>query len=61
MSDLGKSSGSLESFFSFVFSRVKSHVVASCRISDVLLEDLNSLVPPGVGSVGSTEVVANFD
>lgn len=40
---------------------LKSHMVASCRISDVLLEDLTSLVPPGVGSVDSTEAVANFD
>lgn len=41
--------------------RVKSHMVASCRVSDVLLEDFTSLLPPGVGSVDSAEGVANFD
>lgn len=59
MSDLGRSSGSLESFLSFVCSGVKRQ--ASCRTSDVLPEDLTSLVPPGVGSVDSTEVAADFD
>lgn len=60
MSDLGKS-GSLENFFSFVCLGVKSLMVAGCRISDVLPEDLTSLVPPAVGSVNSTEVAVNFD
>lgn len=36
-------------------------MVASCRITNVLLKDLTSLLPPGVASVDSTERVANFD
>lgn len=36
-------------------------MVAGCGITNVLLKDITSLLLPGVGSVVSTETVANFD